>query len=435
MEEIIISDSLISGNRLTSTVTFPKRLMKYFKSFSFFAEYDTKIRADKSILNIPLLSAVLPLAWLTGHNIYVNELDSTFGESMEELKKEFMKIYPEIPFTTKINTDILVENSIGEIETSKRTALLFSGGVDSTYSLITNMELEPRLIMIWGIEGYPYPLHAQHWDWMMSTYSRFAGRRGLSINFVKTNATSVLDDRRIEHDFHRLLYDGTIRARLQHSLVLLPLAAPLSTGRFDRILMAASQDPTYPQHMRPWGGTPDADEKIIWADLKVKHHGYIHRTQKITGAMKKHLENDKLTLQVCFRPRRNCCSCEKCYRTIATLVLAGIDPRDCGFDIEDNVFDGMKSFFENTNMPYAGTDYRWTPIKNIIPDNIDYDICGSKNFFKWFRNFDLKTTEKNIGVYRKIYLTLPYNIAKILDIFYRKVGINMHEHSPTLPDK
>lgn len=140
MDEIVISDSIISGNRLTSTVTPPRMLRKYFRSFSFFAEYDTMIRADKSIRNIPLLSAVLPLAWLTGYDIYVNELDRTFKESMEELKQEFMKMYPEIPFTTNINTDILVENSIGEIETSKRTALLFGGGVDSTYSLITNID-------------------------------------------------------------------------------------------------------------------------------------------------------------------------------------------------------------------------------------------------------------------------------------------------------
>jgi len=270
---------------------------------------------------------------------------------------------------------------------------------------------------------------------MLSTYSKFANGKGLNISLVKTNATSVLYDRRIEHDFHDLLYDGTLRARLQHSLVLLPLAAPLSIGRFDRLLIAASQDPTYPQHKRPWSGTPDADEKIIWADLRVKHHGYIPRTKKITGAIKEHLKNEKLSLQVCFKPRTNCCICEKCYRTIAILVLAGIDPRDCGFDIDDNVFDRMKAFFENTKMPFAGTDYRWTPIQKLIPDNMDYDLYGSKNFFKWFRNFDFKTTEKNVRIYRKIYNKLPYGIAKILDIFYKKVGIRIYEHSPTLPDK
>ena len=143
---IVIDDPELVGRRITSTVTVPRNLRKYFKSFNMFVKYDADINADKSVLNIPMLANVLPLAWLTGYDIYVRELDRTFKESMDELKREFKK-YLKAPFTTQIHVDRLVDNQIGRLRPWERTALLFSGGVDSTYSLITNMELKPRLIM------------------------------------------------------------------------------------------------------------------------------------------------------------------------------------------------------------------------------------------------------------------------------------------------
>jgi hypothetical protein len=235
----------------------------------------------------------------------------------------------------------------------------------------------------------------------------------------------------IQHDFHEMLYDGSLRARLQHSLVLLPLAAPLSIGRFDRLLIAASQDPSYSFIERPWGGTPTADEKIIWADLTVEHDGFIHRTKKITGSIREYMKNEKITLQVCLRPKINCCACEKCYRTITSLILAGIDPRDCGFDIDHETFDRIKSYFMSAKMSFSGTDYRWTPVQKLILKETCIDICGSKKFLKWFKDFDLRSTKKNVQLYRDLYYKMPYNIAKLLDKIYQIADINIHEASPT----
>ena len=111
---IVINDPELDRGRLTSTVTVPKKIKKYFKSLEMFAIYDTDITAEKSILNIPMLATVLPLAWLTGSDIFVEELDRTFRTSIEEIKRECMKLYPKVPFTTKINTETLVEK-LGDI--------------------------------------------------------------------------------------------------------------------------------------------------------------------------------------------------------------------------------------------------------------------------------------------------------------------------------
>jgi len=170
MNEIIIQDTELSKHRVTSSFSVSKKLEKYIKNHNFFAEYDVDVTADKSILNIPITSVILPLAWLTGSNIYVDEIDYAFKESMEEVKKEYMKMYPKIPFTTEIKADKVVENK-NRVDPSERTGLLFSGGIDSTYSLVSNLRLKPRMIMIWGIEGHPYPKYLDYWKNVISTYS------------------------------------------------------------------------------------------------------------------------------------------------------------------------------------------------------------------------------------------------------------------------
>jgi hypothetical protein len=435
MKEIIINSSKLVDRQLTSRISVQGSIRKYFSSLNLFVKYDADITASRSILNIPLLATVLPLAWLTGSDIYVDELDKTFKESMDKLQQEFMKMYPDPPFTTNINADVLVKNQMGKIDTLRRTGLLFSGGVDSIYSLITNINRKPRLIMIWGVEGQPYPQYPEYWRRVISTYSEFARKMGVRFHLVKTDALEVLDSKRIEHDFHESLLDGTFWARLQHSLVLLPLTAPLSIDRFDRLLIAATNDPTHPYSKHPWGSRPSTDEKIVWAGLQVKHDGYIPRPEKITGPIGDFLKNDELPLRVCLKRRReheelNCSQCEKCFRTIAPLVLAGLDPNKCGFQVDDSTFQSMKNMFENGKLDNESIEAYWKPIKRIIPKKIDYNPFRSKDFFEWFSHFDLRSKEKNVWIYRDIYNKLPYSLSKVLDILYKMIGINIHDHSP-----
>jgi len=196
---------------------------------------------------------------------------------MDQLQQEFKKYYPKVPFITRINVDRLVENRI-EADPHRRHALLFSGGVDSTYSLLTHLDLKPRLIMMWGIDDYAYPQRAVHWEKAIEIYEQFAKRRGLILHLIKTNNSQLLHDKRIEHDFHEIMLNRRLRFTFQHSLMLLPPTAPLSIGRFDRVLIAATNDQTANDSRPiPSVSRPGTDEKILWADAEVTHDGYIHR--------------------------------------------------------------------------------------------------------------------------------------------------------------
>jgi len=427
---IVIRDSELIGRRLNSSVSVPRRLRKYLRSSSLFLNYDSEIAADKSILNIPMLTTLLPLAWLTGSDISVGELDATFVKSLHRLQQFFSKMYPELPFTTEINVKKLVENDF-EVDPTGRTALLFSGGVDSTFSAITNIGLRPKLIIIWGVSGYPYPKHHEYWENVLLTYLEFSKRHFLPLHLIRTNALEVLHSMRIEHDFHKELLDGPLWLRLQYALFMLPLTAPLSIGRFDRLLMASARHPTYDFLKNPEAMEPIARE-IKWANLKIHLDGFIPRIDKIAGAIRQYHEVNQLKLRVCQRHRLiargklNCCSCEKCYRTIIPLILSRMDPNECGFETNFSTFKKMRSFFEEKKMSSQHIEDQWKPIQKHIPDKIEYDIYGSKEFLKWLREFNFKSMEKDESAFKGLYYNLPWYVSKVLFEIHKIKGTNLH---------
>jgi len=91
MGGIVIQDTELVGNRLTSSVVLPGKLRKYFKSSSVSIIYDADIKADESILNVPILALMLPFAWVTGTDIHVESIYKTFVESVDKLKLEYME--------------------------------------------------------------------------------------------------------------------------------------------------------------------------------------------------------------------------------------------------------------------------------------------------------------------------------------------------------
>jgi hypothetical protein len=433
--DISIQDTKLTDNKLTSKVVVKKELRKYIDKSEYFAIYDAPIKHDESILNIPLLATVLPLAWLTSSDIEVDQLDQGFKEAMDRLQIEFSKIYPSIPFTTEIKADKLVKNRINVPDPNESTGLLFSGGADSTYSLITNLDLNPKPIMIWGVDGYPYPKYLKYWNKVISTYSDFFDKHGLELHIIKSNPLSILHNRRIEHDFHKLLLDGTLWGRLQHSLVLLPIVAPLSIGRFNKLLIASSTHPDFPYSVFPWGSQPIIDEKIQWSSLKVIHDGYITKNEKILSAIREFYKENELILRVCMKRKKapdyfNCSDCEKCYRTMLPMLLAGIDLEKCGFSLNNSKLEEMKSFIREEKFTPLDLDL-WIDIQNLV-QGTRFDSPKLNEFFNWFKDYQFQ--QENVHKYRQIYYKLPFSIAKILDEIYKKIGIHIHDPSPVQQD-
>lgn len=74
-------------------------LEQFFYSKCFWVEYDFNIdKIPDTILIIPFILNVLPIAWITNSNIIVDEIDGNFLNSIDEIRKAYVKMYPFICF-------------------------------------------------------------------------------------------------------------------------------------------------------------------------------------------------------------------------------------------------------------------------------------------------------------------------------------------------
>jgi hypothetical protein len=415
-KRMIHVDSRASGRTVKSSITVSRDLEKYFRHLTFYSRFDEDVDANESILNIPALSILLPLAWITGSDVYVDELDRTFAESMSDLQQEYKKMYPRAPFRTRLITENLVDNKT----TKGGTALLFSGGLDSTYSLFSNIDLNPRLVMIFGVWDLPLS-NVELQDRIKRVYLDFADREGFILNFIRTNALEMLDIDRVEHFFWRFDH-GQAKGfwmGLGYSLGQIGQVAPLSICRFNRILFAGSRDVRLKIFLN--ASYLHTDEKIKWANLDVKHDGGIDRPLKVQ-AIKKYLTPNRVKLRVCGVNRRfqtnsfNCNRCEKCLRTISNLALFGVDPNECGFDADNSSFNQLRSRFEKGRIEQKHIVYWCRPLQKLIPDEITQDYYGSKEFFEWYKTLNFETFNKSL----KITDELLQLSKKVLAILYFK---------------
>jgi hypothetical protein len=115
-------------------------------------------------------------------------------------------------------------------------------------------------------------------------------------------------------------------------------------------------------------------------------------------------------------------------RTIVALILEGCDPNICGFHVDESTFKKIRYLAEKSK-PLTPSEH-WRQIQSLIPEVIEKDIPGSREFFEWFREYDFDVSKKNY-FYRDLYTAIPYWFAKYLDKVYQKLKINIHGY----PDK
>ena len=433
-------DSSQSSNVIRSRITVSKDLRKYFRHFDCWFHYDTEIIDNHSIRDIPVLSILLPFAWVTGSDVYVDELDRTFAESMDAVHREYKRMYPGLPFRTRLIADRLVDNKYE----SKETALLFSGGLDATYSLFSNIALKPKLIMIFGTSDLRIS-NVGFQKMLEREYSAFAEREGLSLNFVRTNALEMLNMKRVDHLFGSLsrfhgppdgyywtdhwphYWDG-IGFMLAH----VGQAAPLSIGRFNRLLVANGASSGYGRyaHRKKYVDSEHAAGRIAWANLHVEHDGGIFRHEKTSFLTQLH-DSHRMKLRVCLeyasRPRDalNCNHCLKCLMTIIALAMDGIDPNEYGFSVDQSTLYRLQPLLRyNCPSEESGQSalaFVCKALQRAIPDKIESDRYDAKRFFEWFKALDIDSIPApKHSFLSNLYHRLPYPIANVLSAIWEK---------------
>ena len=404
-----------------------KDVEKYFSSNKLYIEYEKSIgKLDHSILYVPAVSSVITVAWATGADVYVEELDQEYLRSLSEIKPVMRRWYPDFSFSTKIDVENVVSNKFF----NDRCGLLFTGGVDSVASYIKHKDKKPDLIKVWGQE-VPFD-DEKNWKKVQRMLTEFSNKDGTKIHVIRSNIPRIANKHVLYREFGLDWWPNVC-----HGIVLTGLSAPLTCATGIGTLYFASSGSEV-EYKCPNGEIPLYGNKITWAGVKVVHDNYeVSRQQKIRYFLKDYVKgNSHIFLKVCNDtrlPASNCGRCEKCLRTITGLVIEGIDPNKCGFkNVDSKTLDFIKKSFTKKNLfarkwiiekraelyDRIAEFSIWKDAQEHMPNTMENSLQGAKDFLEWFRTFNMSEYLQNVQ--ENVRISLPYFLyMTMLTICYR----------------
>lgn len=291
---------------------------------------------DPSILVIPALGTVLPIAYASGTGVVAEEVDASYAAAARVLAEVWGGVYPRFrPTGFSLNCGERVNESMpggGQLA-------LFSGGVDSSASLIRRAASVSAVFTVWGADVELSDSIA--WTALRHLISRselVGSRRRL---VVRSNFRRFPIEHTLVHDF--LEPHDSWWARVQHGMGLIGLAAPATEQlHLAELIIPASYSPA---HDEPNGSMPRTDELQRWAGTSVIHDGFeLSRLDKLAQLIVPYVAAGRtMELAVCYQPNRasgelNCGRCEKCLRTAAGLIAAGSPPEAAGVVVDEDTY-------------------------------------------------------------------------------------------------
>lgn len=305
-------------------------LEKYFSTVrEFEVEYSEDIsNVPQSVLIIPFVCDVLPIAWVTNAILEVPQLDREFYDSIPKIRQGYVDMSPMLIFKGGIRVGEIIDN---HYESTEKTAAFFSGGVDAFATLIAHANERPQLITLWGadvklddVKGWGRV--KQH---VLNTSVDFDLPSPL---FVRSNFRLIVNE---------ITLGELVCASgagwwygFQHGIAIISHAAPIAyLKRWKMVYIASSNT------IEAWddicASDPRIDNNVRLVSTEVWHDQYDYtRQQKMQHIITFCRETGKqIALRVCWMSAGggNCGHCEKCVRTIYNVLAEGEDPNDYGF--------------------------------------------------------------------------------------------------------
>ena len=394
---VIVHDPTIDGPTIECEVTPPRRLRRFFTGEPFRVEYDVDVTGlPPEIATIPALAHVCPVAWANGVDVQVSTVDETFLNALEDVRDVLCRMYPSFIDGGEIHVEEVVDTRAGRSPTDfDESGLLFSGGIDSVASYVRHREEEPTLI---SVQGWVVSVEQDdRWEGAKSHIDTFAADRGLPVQNVRSNMLSCLDMPMLQAHYKRYV-DGAWYSSVGHGLGLVALCAPLSYELgLGTVHIASSHTAEFDQ---PWGSHPDIDEEVRWTHTAGNHDGYeLSRQDKIELiAEYARSENRAFPIRTCVHEERggNCNECEKCYRSMCGMVLAGLDPNRFGYEMDEQTFEQTRESLERKEFVMDDhTVFHWRDIQNHVRFDREFPVEGATDFFRWLSAVDIDTISES----------------------------------------
>jgi len=347
-----IEDFKVTKNRVEIKVNkdFAK---KFLKCDTFFAEYAEDIdltQLDRTVVELGLLGNCIGIIWAWGKELTIEAMDEDFYHSLPIIKEVFRRMYPKKSWDGELIPRRLVKNTFttparapGEKE---RTALLFSGGLDSITSSLMHRDKKQLLITVNG-----------HWDLPLYDKKLLERRRidleawgaqyGHQNTFINSNYYSFLN-RDVLDKYVKEISSWRIFA--VEGIGWAGLAAPVMALKGYQQLLHGSTI-TW-EYNFPACANPFIDDNLFFAGMRIKHDLFdMHRLAKCDYIARVCKEEgiEKPFIRVCEEKKvHNCCKCQKCIRTIIELFVAGENPREYGFNCNvEKVLEKSRKFMSD----------------------------------------------------------------------------------------
>lgn len=388
--KIIIKDVYAKENKIyyDYDIEGEEQFKKFFWMGELFSvEYNENIEnIPQSILIIPFVCNILPIAWLNNAIIDIPELDYTFYKSIKTIKKGYEKMLPNLKFKAKIKINKKVHNNY---EVENRVATCFSGGVDSFSTLISRIEEKPDLVTIWGAD-IDFE-NEKGWNVVKEFVEEVGKENELKNVLIRTAVRRFIDNSELEKQYHDIL-NGDWWLVMQHGIGLLGNFAPYAYKYKLKTIYIPSTFTKDDDFV--CASNPNIDNNLKFGNTTVLHEGYQYTRQdkvkNICNYVKKN--NKDIKIRTCFRSLDgdNCCKCPKCYMTLFAILSQGMDPNKFGFRFNDTILEKMKESLSIREF--------LTPIQRSLWKQIQDSCIENKEKFEndyninWIYNMDFEET-------------------------------------------
>lgn len=390
-------------------------LKQYFTTDTFFIDYQEDVSSvPQSILVAPFVASIIPLMWVTNTVMWVEEIDRNFYKSILRVRDAFQRMYPHYPLQGNLIPARFVEN---HLDVQRESLLLFSGGLDANCSYVRIQEKNP---ILFNIQGWYNNLSDENIaaDADIRDITEFAQQEGLSFTYAKSNFAVI-----VNADLWAKLIQPKLGTSwwfgFQHSMAFISIAMPIACKHGVESIYIASSIPI--GEFKPCASHVTTDSEFRYADVGMCVHdgSELVRQDKVRVVVDYQRKCGKpYPMRVCSFNDRNCCECEKCFRTVLGLVAEAADLKDYGFyldkPLKEHWYDvmcrrsGLMSFKSERVL-------HWPYIIPRMKENYDKMTQEQKEFVDWFLTFDFAKMQKESR--------MRYYKQNFFSILKRKLGL------------
>ena len=323
------------------------KIKEYFLKNDFQIEYDFSLDSiPNSILCIPFISNVLPMLWINKGTLYIDEIDKTFYDEINNIKYGYQEMIPKIILKGKVKSKKIISNTSND-KNKEKNIVFFSGGVDSTSSLVSHINENIETFTIWGSDiAYD---NIDGWENVKKHIDKTTKKLSLNSNYCRSNFRDIINYDAINEILIPAISDNYWHA-YQHSIAIISHAAPYCyKNNISNIYFPATRCPKYKKAI--CASFPTIDNHFNFANTKTIHDGYEYsRLDKVKNVINYNKKNkNKVSLRVCWQSLEgiNCTTCEKCFRTILEILTLDENPENYDFLIKKDTYEKIRDFISN----------------------------------------------------------------------------------------